>query len=698
MRRTTALLLSVIVVLLPVATNLATSIVPRVLSPYLWIAWPTMVVLAAVVGTVEYRGRLGRACTATQEPSRRPEAMLRQLREAVREQWHDEVTIRGFNRPNSVSVRWATTRRPVAAAAAAVLGATSRPSTTSPPRLGGHLAQLADAVLRLPRRQLVLLGDAGAGKSVAMMRLTLDLLDRCPPEGPVPVLLALSSWNPATEELTDWIARRISEDYPALANTRLYGEDPIGGLVNGNKLFLLLDGLDELHGAERAAAIERLDVACAGGRPLVVACRGDDYQGTVTRTGVYLATAAVVEIEPMTVQQIISYLRLSRPAAETRWAPVEAHLRANADGILAQTLSTPLMLWLAQTTYQGDRNPANLLNPGLLTRGRDALIDHLLDGYLSAVYAGRGRDRYGHEQANRWLTFLAEHMHRQPDPHSLAWWSLHAGMSPRVRSATTSVVVGTAAAVVGGIVGSLADRPMFGLELAVLLAIIAGTGAAIASHIAGPVGRPRRIDTRARGRFPQVIRALADHAPRGLLVGAIVGTISGLVDGTGTGLRWGVTFALGVAFVAALYEDRDSVHATNPVSAMRGDKAAACLNGLIFAVGYVAVTNLVFRTLTRLDVFQGSTWGLLFVIALGFLIGLTAGLLKFAWGGFVVARWYHAARRDLPLDLLSFLRDAHRRGVLRQTGAHYQFRHERLRLRLLSRSSIPTVDVPPRSL
>ncbi|WP_203730380.1 NACHT domain-containing protein [Paractinoplanes durhamensis] len=47
-----------------------------------------------------------------------------------------------------------------------------------------------------------------------------------------------------------------------------------------------------------------------------------------------------------------------------------------------------------------------------------------------------------------------------------------------------------------------------------------------------------------------------------------------------------------------------------------------------------------------------------------------------AWFG--IARVEPALRRRLPLRLRTFLEDAHRRGVLRQVGAVYQFRHARL--------------------
>jgi hypothetical protein len=67
-----------------------------------------------------------------------------------------------------------------------------------------------------------------------------------------------------------------------------------------------------------------------------------------------------------------------------------------------------------------------------------------------------------------------------------------------------------------------------------------------------------------------------------------------------------------------------------------------------------------------------------------------AGVLWFAffqaaWGSFAIARSWLALRRRLPWRLMSFLADAHRRGVLRQAGAVYQFRHLELQRRLARR-------------
>ncbi|MCO5995820.1 NACHT domain-containing protein [Actinoallomurus rhizosphaericola] len=59
--------------------------------------------------------------------------------------------------------------------------------------------------------------------------------------------------------------------------------------------------------------------------------------------------------------------------------------------------------------------------------------------------------------------------------------------------------------------------------------------------------------------------------------------------------------------------------------------------------------------------------------------------LRTPWGTFAVSRRLLAVTGRLPFDLPRFLEDAHERGVLRQAGAVYQFRHARLQDRLAAR-------------
>jgi hypothetical protein len=71
-------------------------------------------------------------------------------------------------------------------------------------------------------------------------------------------------------------------------------------------------------------------------------------------------------------------------------------------------------------------------------------------------------------------------------------------------------------------------------------------------------------------------------------------------------------------------------------------------------------------------------------ISIAVVVGISLAFSQTAWGDFIMARSYMSAKRRLPLDLMAFLSDAHeRRGVLRQAGGVYQFRHIEVQRRLV---------------
>jgi hypothetical protein len=98
---------------------------------------------------------------------------------------------------------------------------------------------------------------------------------------------------------------------------------------------------------------------------------------------------------------------------------------------------------------------------------------------------------------------------------------------------------------------------------------------------------------------------------------------------------------------------------------------------------------------------HGLLPGLAFGLLLGLLIGIalfaTAGLIVIyavKWPHFELARIFLALQGRLPWSLLDFLEDAHLRGVLRQAGAAYQFRHIELQHRLARRNSEELPESP----
>jgi hypothetical protein len=105
--------------------------------------------------------------------------------------------------------------------------------------------------------------------------------------------------------------------------------------------------------------------------------------------------------------------------------------------------------------------------------------------------------------------------------------------------------------------------------------------------------------------------------------------------------------------------------------ALRRDRAVLLVFGLVFAVAFGLVSALLHKRLAEPGAVLG--FGLVFGLGLGLMLGF--GL---AWVSFGFTRWWCGMRGYLPLRTMRFLDDAHQRGVLRQVGAEYQFRHVRL--------------------
>ena len=81
----------------------------------------------------------------------------------------------------------------------------------------------------------------------------------------------------------------------------------------------------------------------------------------------------------------------------------------------------------------------------------------------------------------------------------------------------------------------------------------------------------------------------------------------------------------------------------------------------------------------------GLRFGLAVGLAAGFVAGLFVSWTRTAWPSYILTTGWLAFRHRLPWPLMNFLADAHERGVLRQAGAVYQFRHIDLQHRLASR-------------
>ena len=591
------------------------------------------------------------------------------LADEVKDQWTREAALRRLYQPMPLQVRWSSTGRPVAAGRDVVLDEPG--ADWQQLWLQGGADEIVAAFRGLPHRQMVVLGEAGAGKSILAVLLTLGLIREPGPGQPVPVLLPIASWNPKVESAQHFIVRRLGEEYPFLAGRAEDGRTLAEFLVARDKVLPILDGLDELPANLHAQAVELLDQYAAPGRALVVTCRGREYEQAVRSGGLIMSRSAVVEIEPVTIEQAIEFL--SHPApARPRWEPVFDHLREHPDGRLAKALSTPLMVALARAAYRSPvRNPADLL----ARASSSALTASLIDGFVQSVYGNDRTDpraserrwsrEFGAEDAVRWLSCLAYHLYLA-GTRDLWWWQLRPGFLS-LRPFRAKLILPVACALIVAAGGLAVDLtvglwPAIGVAEAALLIVVFNSEGLFRSM--WPASYPPHVVQRDRSPTQRRVRYIGARLAFGVLFGVMAGGEVGLLPA----LAGGVACAL----VTWVMPDRPApTGKPGPRMTLQANRRntlyAAAQYGLAGGVIFAAIALLTKGAHTALS--TGCIAALIYALAAAFGAGL------WTWTQFKVAHIWLAAHGWLPWRLWAFLDDAHSRGVLRQAGTVWQFRH-----------------------
>ena len=607
-----------------------------------------------------------------------------QLAAAVGAQWQQEAAVRRLNDPYPLPVSWAAKEGSLAdswqslvrLASSGAGWPPSSPASTwpaGPASLAGHDSDLADALKRVPTGRLVVLGEPGAGKTMLMVRLVLDLLARRTGGGPVPVLAPLPSWDPSGQDLQGWLADRLSTDYPALAAPAPAGTEGgtrAGALLAAGLIVPVLDGLDEIPESARGSAIARINDSMRPGRQLIVTCRTEAYRDAVRSPGGLggrIRGAAVIEIRPLDVNAVFGYLHddAPGPAAAARWAPVLAALRSQAP--VGKALTTPLMAGLARVIYNprpGEpagavRDPAELCDPGLADRA--AVESLLFDGFIPAAYRPGAAGSWSARQVRPWLVYLAGHLEFTIGDPDLAWWQL-----PRaVPRAVLAIVPGLVAAICLGA----------GIGLAVGVA----PGIAVAAVAFWPVAGLAWI-LASRGRSAGPVRGSRSASGLGLAAGLVI-----LVLGAGTSEAIVALIGLATAIISTarlirapgvvIRADPAPVAArtaASPQAALQRDHRTALVLGGVLVIILGLTFLLIFEFIAPAGHLREKlAIGIASVVFLS-VVGWSAAS---RWSLYLLAKVWLASRRRLPLSLMKFLADAHQRGILRQAGGVYQFRH-----------------------
>ena len=242
-------------------------------------------------------------------------------------------------------------------------------------------------------RSLLILGAPGSGKTTMLLELARQLIARASEDitQPIPMVFNLASW---TEKFTlaDWLAQELNNLYSVPRKTA-------PDWVKGDKLLLLLDGLDEVRQDSRAKCVEAINSFRKdhGLTSLAVCSRSQDYADLNTK----LSFEGAIEVQPLTQEQITEFFnRFGKEMAGIKQV-------LKKDSALREMAETPLFLSIMLMAYR-DKRDVDIL----VSKDEKAQRKYLFDTYIERMFE-RSRSKntvFGKHDNLHWLSWLASKM------------------------------------------------------------------------------------------------------------------------------------------------------------------------------------------------------------------------------------------------------------------------------------------------
>ncbi|WP_260337468.1 NACHT domain-containing protein [Phytomonospora endophytica] len=537
---------------------------------------------------------------------------------------------------------------------------------------------ITDLFSRQLAEQIIVLGGPGAGKTTMLLELLQGLIKRAEDSADerFPILLNLSAWLPKFSKLEQWIAHEASVRYQV-------SSDFISDSLASGEAILLLDGLDELAQHNREKCIEAINTFRIrhGEAGIAICCRSKDYEQLETK----LRTYGSVEIQPLTMAQVESYLRRHgrQHALETLQQDLE----------LKRLVRTPLLLSILMLAYQ-DRSTADVEAPNALAR--------LVTRYVQVMLEQRGRTP---DQRSRLVTQLS-YIARATTASKQTVFDFDSFDTDWVYPYHSTIRARVACALIASPVALLAWMWAYDGILAAIAVIIACICMAIPNEnqidsgwltfSAGRriIGDHATVEPNPLKELGLSLAAIAIEQPASIIVGLPLGTMAGFLFGwsTTSGIAFGVaSFAsvwitCGICLMTWHVAEPDRVPARK--REIPGPQAVAVrFRGLIFVHVGATLTFLVAYIIVYLGI-QWSGYGT-YANEKATTFAVVVSLLS-AWYIFVafgelasveqsIIRSILAKKRVLFKPLRPWLDHACECLLLRKVGESYAFPHLVLR-------------------
>lgn len=267
------------------------------------------------------------------------------------------------------------------------------------PQLVANTSQSIKRIFHDVDEQLLILGKPASGKTILMLQLAERLLEEAErdPIQRIPLVFNLTSWAAKQpDDLTDWLREEMRQQFSV-------PDKSARKLIQDNKLIYLLDGLDEVAEAHRAACVTAINAfmkpSNAPKQPVVICSRTEEYEALSERVGTHNA----IQLLPLEQDQFATYLK---------HGGVSEHVATNLMSIITandaiwQQSRKPLFANILIDTYRDRTRVKQPEATDPLAQIHELIIAPYVARQLSAASDKPCTDA----QANQWLNWLGWQM------------------------------------------------------------------------------------------------------------------------------------------------------------------------------------------------------------------------------------------------------------------------------------------------
>jgi len=309
--------------------------------------------------------------------------------------------------------------------------------------------------------RLLIIGEAGGGKTTLLLQLAVSLLER--EQTIIPIIINIVTWRNRFKSVEDW----LNELLPQMGVSKSLATF----LIKESLLLPLFDGLDELKEEYRESCLKAIgNYGRINNLQYVICSRIVEYSQT-TDAPVYCQ----IKVRPLTLTQIKKQLK----EANTPESKGMLHAISN-DKLLAEVIKIPFYLNTLQIVLSSSKTIEELSFQATDLEGRKSeLIKYFVNNCISNV-------PYPNKRTELWLCFISLGMNTyhlaefQLTDLQYDWWNLWNGVEKAVGKFLQGfiliffgVLIGTISATIFSIfVGANFLKSMFPLLMITVLGLI----------------------------------------------------------------------------------------------------------------------------------------------------------------------------------------------------------------------------------